>query len=75
MSRAALHQIQELNHAYHMITGENAYLYASESGYSFNTSTLTIKNAGDALAHMQTVLKQAENGWTHEEIMYGKKRA
>lgn len=75
MSRAALHQIQELNHAYHMITGENAYLYVSESGYSFNTSARTITNAGDALAHMQTVLKQAENGWTHDEIMYGKKRA
>jgi hypothetical protein len=74
MSQAALDKIQELNHAYHMITGENAYLYASESGYSFNTSLSTIKSAGDALAHMQNVLRQAENGWTHHEIMYGKTR-
>jgi len=72
MSQAALDQIKELNHAYHLMTGENAYLYASDSGISFNTASRPITNAGDALIHMTEVLEKARSGWTHDEIMYGR---
>lgn len=72
MSQAAMEQIKELNHAYHLITGGNAYLYASQSGITFNTAPRPFTNAGDALAHMQEVLTRAQNGETHDEIMYGR---
>lgn len=74
MSQAALDKIRELNHAYHMITGGNAYLYASASGITFNTASRPFTNTGAALAHMTEVLEKARNGWTHDEIMYGKSR-
>lgn len=72
MSQAALDQIKALNHAYHMITGENAYLYTSDSGVSFVTAVRPFTNTGDALTHMQDVLSKAQAGWTHHEIMYGR---
>lgn len=75
MSQAAIDRIKELNRAYRMITGGDAYLYASDSGISFNTAARPFKNAGAALAHMTEVLEKAQKGWTHDEIMYGIKRA
>lgn len=78
MSQAALDQIKELNHAYYLITGEDAYQYTTQPGlttkFVFNTSTRTFTNAGDALTHMTEVLDKARDGWTHNEIMYGKQR-
>lgn len=71
MSQVTLDRIQELNHTYHLITGENAYLYASDSGVSFNTAVRPFTNTGDALVHMMDVLEKARSGMTHDEIVNG----
>ena len=77
MSLTALDQIKALNHGYHLITGENAYLYASgptptRTRYVFTTSSKVFTNTGDALTHMTEALEKARSGWTHDEIVYGK---
>lgn len=77
MSQAALDKIKELNHAYHTLTGRDAYEYASvttpsTTRYVFATSNRVFTNTGDALTHMTEVLEKARSGWTHDEILYGK---
>lgn len=76
MSQAAEDRIRELNAQFKSITGEDAFLYASKPDtrtlYTFVTNARPFSNVGDALAHMQTVLEKAQNGWSVDEILYGK---
>lgn len=80
MSQAALDKIHELNREFRALTGQEAYLYASSPGdargtrYTFVTSARPIIGSGNALAHMQDVIEKARQGWTAQEIIYGRER-
>lgn len=72
-------KIKTMNAEYRELTGNDAYLYAYSpeeraNRYVFATSQYHFRKVR-AVLHMETVLDLARRGRTHEEIMYGTKRA
>jgi hypothetical protein len=75
------YKLVDLNREYKAITGEDAYLYASNPGdskgtrYVFATSASSIIGEGAAIRHMGKMLEYAQIGMSHSEILYGKQRS